>query len=437
MLHTNLRRTSPRGPIRLLWDTWFGRSRRVVRRRRGRPDSASAETLETRTLLAAQVVTPDAAAQTVAPGNSFAFDAMYSTADPQGAQYTGLALRMHYDSTQLTFDGLTNTLAAGLDSQQDLPDAGDLDNDPSTDRFVVVLWFDISGTWPAGVTQPARLYTAAFTTAAGYTGTQINFTAETAADVEFQSTSVTVAESTASLDVDANGNADLFTDGILIARYLVGFTGQNLVRNAIGSGATRTAPAEISAFLEDAGEMLDVDGNGTRDLFTDGILIARYLVGFTGQNLVRNAVGSGATRTGAQQITDFLDQYRPPAGGATAAAGGFAKGGPVADAAPSAIAASPEFIERIGQSLSGVGGARTETAAVEDRDTVALADQTMSVPVSAPARPASRGRTSVASEAPTLSHNSFTTAPRSAFEDELIDTAFTELGSDLSALSFG
>jgi hypothetical protein len=52
------------------------------------------------------------------------------------------------------------------------------------------------------------------------------------------------------LDVDANGDADALTDGVLVLRYLFGFTGAALVQDALGPGAARTDPAEIAAFLD-------------------------------------------------------------------------------------------------------------------------------------------------------------------------------------------
>jgi len=140
-----------------------------------------------------------------------------------------------------------------------------------------------------------------------------------APDGEVEDYRATIAPIPAFLDADGNGRAELFTDGILIARYILDFTGTNLVNNAIGSGATRTTGAQVREFLDDAGEMLDADGNGATELFTDGILIARFLVPITGANLIRNAIGSGATRTTAAAISAHLSQYLPPA--TTTAAG--------------------------------------------------------------------------------------------------------------------
>jgi hypothetical protein len=114
------------------------------------------------------------------------------------------------------------------------------------------------------------------------------------------------------LDVGANGQPDALTDGILILRYLFGFTGEQLVDKSLGPGATRTDPGEIVALLTGAKEtMLDVDANGAADALTDGTLILRYLFGFRGEALVEDAVAPNATRTTPSEIQDFLDQFDP------------------------------------------------------------------------------------------------------------------------------
>ncbi|TAG85513.1 MAG: hypothetical protein EAZ18_26970, partial [Oscillatoriales cyanobacterium] len=59
--------------------------------------------------------------------------------------------------------------------------------------------------------------------------------------------------------------------------------------------------------------MLDADGNGVAQGATDGVLIARYLFGFTGTTLTNGVIGTGATRTTATQIQQFLSSYLPTA----------------------------------------------------------------------------------------------------------------------------
>lgn len=51
---------------------------------------------------------------------------------------------------------------------------------------------------------------------------------------------------------------------------------------------------------------LDVDGDGTNDALTDGLLVIRYLFGLRGEALVSGAIGANATRTTAADIEDFL-----------------------------------------------------------------------------------------------------------------------------------
>jgi hypothetical protein len=53
------------------------------------------------------------------------------------------------------------------------------------------------------------------------------------------------------LDVDGNGTADALTDGLMILRALFGLTGTSVTNGAIGSGATRNTWATIRSHLND------------------------------------------------------------------------------------------------------------------------------------------------------------------------------------------
>ena len=81
--------------------------------------------------------------------------------------------------------------------------------------------------------------------------------------------------------------------------------------SAIGSGATRTSPADVVAYLDTLKPNLDVDGNGTSDALSDGLMIIRYLFGLRGQALIAGAVGAGATRTTAAEIEAYLQSLLP------------------------------------------------------------------------------------------------------------------------------
>jgi hypothetical protein len=128
------------------------------------------------------------------------------------------------------------------------------------------------------------------------------------------STTLTVL-SACNLDVDGNGTADALSDGILILRYLFDPEGAWNVNDALGSGATRTTRDQIKAYLN-AGRttVLDADGNGSADALSDGILILRYLFDSSGAWNVADAVGSGAARTARVDIKAYLDGFNPAVG---------------------------------------------------------------------------------------------------------------------------
>jgi hypothetical protein len=108
-------------------------------------------------------------------------------------------------------------------------------------------------------------------------------------------------------DVDLNGQLQPLTDGLLILRYLFGFTGPTLVAGALGSGATRTDPAAIVAYLDSIRvTVLDLDLDGLAQPLTDGLLLLRYLFGFRGAVLIANAVDADCTRCDAAAIEGFI-----------------------------------------------------------------------------------------------------------------------------------
>jgi hypothetical protein len=118
---------------------------------------------------------------------------------------------------------------------------------------------------------------------------------------------------TGSYDVDRNGKIEGLLDGILILRYMFGFRGTALTRGAVGNGAQRTTAAEITTYLDGMGLDLDVDGNTKVEPLYDGLLILRYIMGFRGASLIKGVIGPGATRTMPSPIVGFLDQYMTPA----------------------------------------------------------------------------------------------------------------------------
>jgi hypothetical protein len=115
-----------------------------------------------------------------------------------------------------------------------------------------------------------------------------------------------------SLDIDGNGAADALTDGILILRYLFDPLGVWNYSDALGSDAARTTRASLRTYLDGVrSTVLDVDGNGTADALTDGILILRYLFDPLGAWNYSDALGSDAARNTREAIRTYLNQYLP------------------------------------------------------------------------------------------------------------------------------
>ena len=56
---------------------------------------------------------------------------------------------------------------------------------------------------------------------------------------------------------------------------------------------------------------LDIDGNGTFDALTDGILILRYGFGYAGESLVKGAVTPDCVRCTPERIQSYLQQVLP------------------------------------------------------------------------------------------------------------------------------
>jgi len=112
-----------------------------------------------------------------------------------------------------------------------------------------------------------------------------------------------------SLDIDGDGVITALTDGIQIIRYMFGFRGDALTRDAIGEDGTRSSADLITNYLDAAGHtVLDVDGNGIVEALSDGILFLRFLFGFRGEALTNGAIDTGATRTTAAEIEQFIEQ---------------------------------------------------------------------------------------------------------------------------------
>ena len=128
---------------------------------------------------------------------------------------------------------------------------------------------------------------------------------------DVQSFTITVTASNSfCLDMDANGQEQPLGDGILIIRYMAGFTGQALIAGAVDPAGSRTDAEDIKNYLDQGRTYLDVDDDGVVNPLSDGILIIRYLAGFTGEALIAGAANPAGGRTSAEGIITHLDSLR-------------------------------------------------------------------------------------------------------------------------------
>ena len=115
-----------------------------------------------------------------------------------------------------------------------------------------------------------------------------------------------------SLDVDGNGSFTASNDGLIIFKYLLNSNANNLhttiSSNAVGG---RKTTSELKAYLDDAGDILDVDGNGSFTASNDGLIIFKYLLNSNANNL-HTTVSSNApeTRQKTAELKAYLDTYQ-------------------------------------------------------------------------------------------------------------------------------
>ena len=184
----------------------------------------------------------------------------------------------------------------------------DLDNDPSTDQYINLVYFDMNANFP-GESLPTSLAEITFSTSTQEVDpvtwepitTAVNFSSsERATGYEFLGESTQLTAQPFNLDVDGNGEVTAFGDGLMILRKMFGtaFASDALTDKAIASDATRTTE-EIHEFIQggiDSGA-LDVDQDGEVKAFSDGLMVIRHLFGiaFSGAALTDGAIPDGST----------------------------------------------------------------------------------------------------------------------------------------------
>jgi hypothetical protein len=109
-------------------------------------------------------------------------------------------------------------------------------------------------------------------------------------------------------DIDGDGQGEALTDGLLIVRFIFGFTGDSLIMGAYDPmECDRCDSTAIANYLASLGLQLDIDANGMVQPLTDGLLVLRYLFGFRGSILTSGAVDLDAcNRCIPEEIEPFI-----------------------------------------------------------------------------------------------------------------------------------
>ena len=115
-------------------------------------------------------------------------------------------------------------------------------------------------------------------------------------------------------DIDGNGQADALTDGLLFLRYAFGLDGEPLINGVVAEDAQYTTAEELELELEEIfASSGDVDGNGSVDALTDGLLLLRYLFELDGDALTTDVIGEGAIRTDSSGLEAYMSAVMPQA----------------------------------------------------------------------------------------------------------------------------
>ena len=112
------------------------------------------------------------------------------------------------------------------------------------------------------------------------------------------------------LDIDDDGKTEALTDGLLVIRHMFGFSGDSLTTGAVGSGANRPSAQDIETLLAASTTELDIDGDGSTQALTDGLLIIRALFGFSGDALIAGALSTSGTRQTGSSVVGYLNTIK-------------------------------------------------------------------------------------------------------------------------------
>ena len=249
-------------------------------------------------------------------GRTSVLEVAYDTTDNNN-QLSGLGMRVHFDSSLLSFNEITGLIEQDIivDGQGPFSDDADFDNDPLTDQYILFGWASLYNNWP-NTELPAVLMNIAFDVSENIntdviSSTNINFT-DTSFTVgyEFSAESYELEILNATWDFDGNGQADALTDGLMMLRHLFGLRGDLVTNDAMADNSPFDSQ-QVVAEIEAAMDIADIDADAELNALTDGLLLLRYLFDFRDDLLTNGVVGPEATRSSNADIQGYLDSHMP------------------------------------------------------------------------------------------------------------------------------
>ena len=251
-------------------------------------------------------------------GENVDFDIVYIASDDNN-QLSGLGLRVHFDSSILTLNSVSDILQQDIivSGEGPLADAEDFDNDPQTNSYITFGWASLFNNWP-NTAFPSVLAKISFGVSGAIdteaiSSTAVNFSGiTTAAGYEFDSQSyvLELSEDETTWDFDGNGDADALTDGLIMMRYSFGLRGDSMANNAMASDSQMSV-SQVEERLTGAMKIADIDDDGYVDALTDGLLLLRHLFAMDDESFSHGAVAHSASRKTKHALKHHLNKYMP------------------------------------------------------------------------------------------------------------------------------
>ena len=252
----------------------------------------------------------------MARGSTASVSLSYDTSDAN-SNLSGLGIRVHLNSQvieSVSFDNVLNLYLVGNDNSFS-DDSFDYDNDGSTDVFVTLAWAAItSPSWPGELPKKLADITLTVKEQSNYGETSVPIRVTASSTATGYRLSANPASSTltdGSFDVDGDGKIGALTDGLLLMRSMFGFRNDALITGAIADDAIRKTAAEVESHIAGLTKQMDIDADGNVDALTDGLLMLRYLFDFRRESLIAGAVAADGERKTAAEIEAYLAAILP------------------------------------------------------------------------------------------------------------------------------